>query len=184
MWKIEKIVSKGDYDYAVVFKHPTATKHGYVLEHRIVIENSLGRLLNPKEVAHHKNGDRKDNRLENLKVMKRKEHCSKHGLKQGRLWVVLKCPECAKIFEKPKNKSFLQQGTSYTTCSPQCRGRFSRKMQLQGITIELERAISGNLVSKYRKYSTTIPSKPLTMGCVEAIRPQSGMAKRWSSQQA
>lgn len=50
-WKVEKNVSKGDYDYAVVKNHPAATKHGYVLYHRIVVENHLGRLLNSNEVV-------------------------------------------------------------------------------------------------------------------------------------
>lgn len=46
MWKIEKIVSKGDYNYAVVPEHPFSTKNGYVLEHRVIMENHLKRLLN------------------------------------------------------------------------------------------------------------------------------------------
>ena len=45
VWKIRRIVSKGDYNYAVVPEHPNKTKFGYVLEHRIVMENHLGRLL-------------------------------------------------------------------------------------------------------------------------------------------
>lgn len=36
MWHIEKIVSKGDYNYAIVRNHPHANKYGYVLVHRIL----------------------------------------------------------------------------------------------------------------------------------------------------
>lgn len=46
MWNIQKIVKKGDYLYAVVPGHPYSNKYGYVLEHRIVVENHLKRLLN------------------------------------------------------------------------------------------------------------------------------------------
>lgn len=67
LWKIEKVISKGDYNYAIVKNHPKANKHGYVLEHRVVVENHLGRLLNPTEVVHHINHDKKDNRLKILK---------------------------------------------------------------------------------------------------------------------
>lgn len=40
----------------------------HILEHRLVMEEYLGRELLPSESIHHKNGDRKDNRLENLEL--------------------------------------------------------------------------------------------------------------------
>lgn len=61
MWNIQKIVHKGDYDYAVVPEHPKAIKHGYVLLHRIVLENYLGRILDDGEISHHINEDKKNN---------------------------------------------------------------------------------------------------------------------------
>ncbi|WP_066689103.1 HNH endonuclease [Christensenella intestinihominis] len=58
--------------------HPRATKDGYVFEHRIVMERLIGRFLNESEVVHHINHNRSDNRIENLKLMKRSDHCSFH----------------------------------------------------------------------------------------------------------
>lgn len=149
MWNIKKTVSKGDYTYAVLPAHPNCTKNGYVLEHRAIMENYLGRLLDTDEVVHHLDGNKKFNDIDNLELCLKGEHARLHSLQQGNKIVVLKCPECGKVFERRLGQTFLQKGGKYTCCSRSCRGKFSRHIQLYGETTAVEHAISGNIVSFY-----------------------------------
>lgn len=66
------------YVLAYVPKHPRAHKDGYQMLHTVLMERELGRYLADDEVVHHINHDRKDNRIENLQLMKKNEHMSMH----------------------------------------------------------------------------------------------------------
>lgn len=64
------------HGYVKVFvgkDYPGAGRHGHVLEHRKVMEDHLGRPLTSDENVHHRNGDRADNRLENLELWTRSQ---------------------------------------------------------------------------------------------------------------
>lgn len=48
--------------------------------HRAIMEEHLGRKLKSGEVVHHINGDKRDNRLDNLQVMTLSEHSRIHRM--------------------------------------------------------------------------------------------------------
>jgi len=65
--------------YREVHVEGSKAKHRYRSEHRLVAERALGRALSSGEVVHHINGNKLDNRPENLAVMSRSEHAALHA---------------------------------------------------------------------------------------------------------
>lgn len=59
--------------------HPHADRKGYVLQHRLVAEQMLGRPLLGSETVHHVNHVKDDNRRENLRVMTKGAHNAEHA---------------------------------------------------------------------------------------------------------
>lgn len=83
-WKGGRWKRRG-YVLAYAPDHPRAVKN-YVPEHRLVMEEHLGRLLEPHETVHHRNGVKDDNRIENLEL-----RVGNHG--QGATHA--HCPSCS-----------------------------------------------------------------------------------------
>lgn len=67
-WKGGKTYTNEGYIYVRVKNHPNSNANPSVLEHRLVMEKSLGRFLKTSEVVHHINEVKDDNRVENLFV--------------------------------------------------------------------------------------------------------------------
>jgi hypothetical protein len=53
----------------------------YIYEHRHIMQEHIGRELDRKEHVHHKNGNRLDNRIDNLELLSMSKHMSEHATK-------------------------------------------------------------------------------------------------------
>lgn len=77
-----------DKGYIMVYEpeHPNKSFSGWQYEHRLVVEQALGRYLRSDEHVHHINGVKDDNRIENLEAMDGIAHTILSGI-EYRDWV-------------------------------------------------------------------------------------------------
>ena len=71
-WKGGRVKRSSGYMNVLIGKQ-------YRMEHRVVMENLLGRPLRQDEVVHHRDHDRTNNAPENLQLMSRVEHGHHHS---------------------------------------------------------------------------------------------------------
>jgi hypothetical protein len=124
MWKGGRKKTSYGYIWIRLTKHPFANAVGYVPEHRLVVENFIGRYLKPEEVIHHIDFNKTNNSINNLMIFKsNSEHAKWHvKLKQHGLtnpmrrqitfrWKEYKQP---KIEEKEISINELEEYTGFS----------------------------------------------------------------------
>lgn len=79
-WNGGKTLDKDGYVLVLCPDHPKARKTGYVLEHRLVMEMMIGRILHDHEVVHHRDGDHSNNHPANLMLFEANADHLRHEL--------------------------------------------------------------------------------------------------------
>jgi HNH endonuclease len=97
---------------------------------RWLMEQRLGRPLEPDETVQHRDGDFNNNDDSNLELLPRSQH-SATDAKRVKL-IELTCPMCDKHFQRSprlvRDKS--KKGKVSSFCSRECAGKYSREVQL------------------------------------------------------
>jgi hypothetical protein len=92
-----------------------------VREHRLVMEQILGRKLLHNEVVHHKDHNKRNNDPSNLEVKTKSEHASLHAKRADPIPLV--CAYCGDEFEASAfQRRFYNKGQRIFYCSQFCGG--------------------------------------------------------------
>jgi hypothetical protein len=107
-----------------------------VRQHRLLMERKLGRELSRREWVHHKNEDKRDNRIDNLQVMDAGDHLRHHRQKYPTTFT---CVPCGAKFQPHPGHRYRNP----RHCSKRCFGVARRVYSDELLRSILERQLHG-----------------------------------------
>lgn len=140
---------------------------------RILMEESLGRPLEPYEDVHHIDEDRSNNDLSNLEVINHGLHQKLHA-EQKYYDKIVTCEVCGKQFVWTASRQSLYYRdlnrckNRIISCSRKCSSYYGRQEQLGRNTLA-ECGLNGEPFPN----GNTVPNESKTLMCVENIHPPS-----------
>lgn len=118
-------MKNGNYTLVVAPENYPGKKYRdkYCYEHILVWWQNTGYLLKKGEIIHHKNGNHRDNRFENLELMRNSLHSFNHS-STGKTMIKIKCNFCKKEFKRELRyiKISKKKGQKNFYCNRSCMG--------------------------------------------------------------
>ncbi len=136
------------YGYIYIYKpeHPNCTKQGYIAEHRLIMEKKLKRHLTKKELVHHINGIRDDNRIKNLICLTSSKHHQGHNKEFPR-------DKKGRYINKNKNKN--KKGKRYPLNHRAIVERFiNRKLKKEEVVHHIDENKKNNKIENLMLFPT------------------------------
>lgn len=111
----------------------------YCYEHHLVWWRTFGYLLRPGEIIHHKNGRKRDNRIENLELTDTSAHATHHGAEKPKIanYFKFKCAACGIAVQR--RKVLTARASKRLFCSRKCGGQARFVTNKQSRIVELLR---------------------------------------------
>jgi hypothetical protein len=124
----KKIIYAGYYAIhtPIGYEGVTYSNGRYVYEHRYIMEQKIGRLLNSTEIVHHIDGNKFNNYIDNLILVDSISHGKEHSKNKKSNLILLKCFYCGNSFERElrKVKSRRKCGQKREFCSNVCLNKW------------------------------------------------------------
>jgi hypothetical protein len=124
-------MKNGPYELIVAPENFPGMKYRgrYAYEHIVVWWRQTGSVPLPGYHVHHRNGKKRDNRFDNLEMIRNGTHSALHGVKKGKTFTALVCAWCGKGFVREKrNIQFkIDRGQRNFYC---CRAHLYKRQRL------------------------------------------------------
>ena len=128
MFEILSTCKGGGYMYCRTEPpHPKQNSNGLYPLHRVVAENSVGRILDQGEMVHHIDGDKANNCLDNLEIMSTSGHARHHANERSKPLVDCEC-SCGARFSLKKHvydARISRAKSAQVYCSRSCGKKYS-----------------------------------------------------------
>ena len=121
---------------------------------RYLVSVKEKRILSKTEHVDHKDNDKTNDDIDNLQILTLSENNKKEAKRHGKKYVMLKCPNCNRIFEREKRQTHLQKKKNrYTACGRTCSSTFGAKLQHYPDDNMLQKALAENIIMEFTKYN-------------------------------